>query len=61
MRNKSRKNFEKDLEGERKRYNFAVPKEKKSRAVGQEYSERRRQGSKRVGSEIFEKKCNNKM
>jgi hypothetical protein len=49
------------LEGERKRYNFAVPKEKKSRAVGQEYSERRRQGSKRVGSEIFEKKCNNKM
>jgi len=25
----TRKNFEKDLEGEIKRYNFAVPKEKK--------------------------------
>ncbi|MBP9017113.1 MAG: hypothetical protein KBG17_05150 [Paludibacteraceae bacterium] len=57
-RKKGRKNFEKDLEGEIKRYNFAVPKEKKGARGLQEPV---RIGMKEGGERSLRKKCNNKM
>jgi len=50
------------LEGEIKRYNFAVPKEKKFRVVRTiTFPEERKSEQRERGREIFEKKCNNKM